>query len=134
MNIVSTGTCPQYEEIKEIKDPKELFMEIHGVGSVKANQLAKIGFKTIDDIRNCETIENYLNETQLKGLRYYEDIQKRIPYLEILKHEKLLLRLGLYFLDLSLELIYLLTMQVLANKLHKSTCLDHPLSKQVCDS
>ncbi len=104
MNIVSTGTCPQYEEIKEIKDPKELFMEIHGVGSVKANQLAKIGFKTIDDIRNCETIENYLNETQLKGLRYYEDIQKRIPYLEILKHEKLLKTL-LSEIDSTAELV-----------------------------
>ena len=90
MNIVSTGTCPQYEQIKDTKDPKELFMEIHGVGSVKANQLAKIGFKTIDDLRNCKTIEDYLNETQLKGLKYYENIQKRIPYLEIFKHEKLL--------------------------------------------
>ena len=104
MNIVSTGTCPQYEQIKDTKDPKELFMEIHGIGSVKAKQLVGIGFKTIDDIRNCQTIENYLNETQLKGLQYYEDIQKRIPYLEILKHEKLL-KSVLKDIDTSAELV-----------------------------
>ena len=89
MNIVSTGTCPQYEAIKEFKDPKELFMKIHGVGAVKANQLSNI-FKTIEDLKNCKTIDEYLNETQLKGLKYYEDIQKRIPYLEIFDHEKIL--------------------------------------------
>jgi len=88
MNIVSTGTCPQYEAIKEFKDPKELFMEIHGIGSVKAKELMNMGFKTIDDIKNCKTIDNYLNETQLKGLKYYEHIIKKIPYLEIFKHEK----------------------------------------------
>jgi DNA polymerase/3'-5' exonuclease PolX len=103
MNIVSTGTCPQYEDIKEIKDPKELFMEIHGVGSVKAKQLVGIGFKTIEDIRNCDSIENYLNETQLKGLKYYEDIKKKIPYLEIYKHEKVL-KLILKDIDSTAEL------------------------------
>ena len=103
MNIVSTGTCPQYEAIKEFKDPKELFMKIHGVGAVKANQLSNI-FKTIEDLNNCKTIDEYLNETQLKGLKYYEDIQKRIPYLEIFDHEKLLQKI-LNDIDSTAELI-----------------------------
>jgi len=90
MNIVSTGTCPQYEAIKDTKDSRELFMEIHGVGSVKAKELEKKGFKTIEDLNNCDSIDEYLNETQLKGLKYYKDIQKRIPYMEIIEHEKIL--------------------------------------------
>ena len=65
MNIVSTGTCPQYEDIKDFEDPKEIFMGIHGVGNVKAKQLASMGFKTIEDIKNCKTIDNYLNDTGL---------------------------------------------------------------------
>lgn len=90
MNIVSTGTCPQYEDIKDFEDPKEIFMGIHEVGPVKAKQLASMGFKTIEDIKNCKTIDNYLNDMQLKGLKYYDDIQKKIPYNEMVKHEKFL--------------------------------------------
>lgn len=90
MNIVSTGTCPEYDKIKNVKDSKEIFMEVHGIGSVKANELVKCGFKTIKDLENCEIIENYLNDTQLKGLKFHDDIQKRIPYLEIIGHEKIL--------------------------------------------
>ena len=103
MQIVSTGTCKQYEDIKDIKDIKELFMEIHGVGSVKAKQLSGI-FKSMEELKNCATLDNYLNETQLKGLKYHEDIKKRIPYLEIYKHEKVLKQI-LKEIDSTAELI-----------------------------
>ena len=103
MEIVSTGTCKQYENIKDIKDTKEVFMEIHGVGSVKAKQLSSV-FKSMEELKNCKTLDNYLNETQLKGLKYHEDIQKRIPYLEIYKHEKVLKKI-LNDIDSTAELI-----------------------------
>ena len=103
MEIVSTGTCKQYENIKDIKDTKEVFMEIHGVGSVKAKQLSGV-FKSMEELKNCKTLDNYLNETQLKGLKYNEDIQKRIPYLEIYKHEKVLKQI-LNDIDSTAELI-----------------------------
>ena len=31
-----------------------------------------------------------MNDTQLKGLQYFDDIQERIPYHEIVQHEKFL--------------------------------------------
>ena len=89
-SIVQTGTCPQYEKIKDFKDPKETFMQIHAVGSVKANQLLKAGFQTIQDLKDSENIEEYLNEPQMKGLKWYEDSLQRIPREEIVDHEKYL--------------------------------------------
>ena len=89
-SIISTGTCPMYEKIKNIKNPKEEFMKIHLVGPVKANKLVKEGFTSIDDLRKCQNIKDYLNNTQIKALPYVEDLQKRIPYENIQDHEQFL--------------------------------------------
>jgi len=62
---------------------KEIFQGIHGVGPGCANKLIKTGFKSIEDLKKCETIGDHLNDVQLKGLKYYEDVQKRIPFEEI---------------------------------------------------
>ena len=85
--IVDTGTLQEYEKVKDKKSPLEDFLKIHGVGKQHAKKLFSVGFKTIDDLRNCESIKEYLNDTQMKGLKYYEDMQVRIPYEEIQKHE-----------------------------------------------
>ena len=45
------------------------------------------GFKGVDDLRKSKNIKDYLNDTQLKGLQYYDDMQVRIPYKEIEKYE-----------------------------------------------
>jgi len=85
--IINTGKLEEYEKIKNKKSPLEEFLKIHGVGRQHAKKLYGEGFKSIDDLRKCETIKDYLNETQLKGLQYFDDIQQRIPYSEIQKHE-----------------------------------------------
>jgi DNA polymerase beta len=85
--IVDTGTLQEYEKVKDKKSPLEDFLKIHGVGKQHAKKLFSAGFKTIDDLRKCESIKDYLNDTQMKGLKYYEDMQVRIPYEEIQKHE-----------------------------------------------
>mgnify|MGYP001315319166 CR=1 FL=1 len=89
-DIKGTGTCSMYEKIKDIKDPREDFMKIHGVGSKKAKDLVDQGFHSISDLRDCETIQDVLNEKQRIGLKYYEDLQQRIPFQEIQKHEKVI--------------------------------------------
>ena len=88
--IMDTNTCHAYDNIKDIVDPRTLFMGIHGIGPVKAAKLVKDGFKTIEDLRNCSDLDKYLNDVQIKSLPYFEDLQKRIPREEIMNHEKYL--------------------------------------------
>lgn len=88
--IMEKNTCSAYEKIKDIKDPRTVFMGIHGVGPVKAKKLVEAGFKTIEDLRECENIEEHFNDVQIKSLPYYEDLQLRIPREEIQNHEKYL--------------------------------------------
>ena len=85
--IVDTGTLQEYEKLKDKKSPLEEFLKIHGVGKQHAKKLVSEGFKSIDDLRKCKNISDHLNDTQLKGLQYYDDMQVRIPYKEIQKHE-----------------------------------------------
>ena len=88
--IMEKDTCDAYDKIKDIVDPRTLFMGIHGIGPVKATKLVKDGFKTIEDLRNCDNLKEYLNDVQIKSLPYYEDLQERIPREEIVNHEKYL--------------------------------------------
>ena len=62
-------------------------MNIHAVGPKKANELVKQGITTIDQLREKKEL---LNEKQLIGLKYYEELLERIPREEIVRHEGLL--------------------------------------------
>ena len=87
-SIFETGTCDAYEKIKSSqKSPKEDFLKIHGVGIQCANKLVKSGFTSIDDLRQCSSICDHLNDVQKMGLQYYDEMQQRIPYEEIQNHE-----------------------------------------------
>ena len=88
--IMEKNTCSAYEKIKDIKDPRTVFMGIHGVGPVKAKKLVQEGFKTIEDLRECDNLKEHFNDVQIKSLPYYEDLQMRIPREEIQNHEKYL--------------------------------------------
>ena len=88
--ILETGSCPAYDKIqatRETSDAKALFIGIHGVGPVHASKLVKAGFRTLHDLRSCDTLSEHMNEVQLLGLTYYDDMQERIPYNEIRCHE-----------------------------------------------
>ena len=101
--IVQTGTLEQYEKIKDFKDPREIFMDIHGIGSVKAGELVKAGFKSIQELRDNGDIKEYLNDVQMKGLKWYDDCLERIPRDEIVNHETYLKKV-LYNIDSEAEL------------------------------
>ena len=103
IEIISTGTCNLYEKVHSITDPRKDFIKIHGIGNVKANELISDGFTSINELQNCKNIQDYLNDTQLLGLKYYEDFLLRIPRLEISKHEVFLKRI-LAKIDLNAEL------------------------------
>jgi DNA polymerase/3'-5' exonuclease PolX len=101
--IIDTGTLQEYEKVKDIVSPMKEFLKIHGVGKQHGKKLVAAGFKTIDDLRSCESIKDHLNDTQLKGLKYFDDIQQRIPYQEIQNHEAFLKDL-LRMIDIDAEL------------------------------
>jgi len=103
MSIVQMGTLEQYEKIKDFKDPKEVFMDIHGIGTVKAKELVTRGFTNVEELDKCENIKDYLNDVQMKGLKWYNDMQHRIPYDEITLHMTYLKKV-LYDIDPSAQL------------------------------
>jgi NAD-dependent DNA ligase/DNA polymerase/3'-5' exonuclease PolX len=78
--FMKTGTLKYIENFKN--DPINLFTNVYGIGPKKAAQLVNDDkVTTIAELREYQ--EHLLNDVQKKGLKYYEDILKRIPRLEI---------------------------------------------------
>jgi len=104
MSIVNTGTCPAYEKIKNVKDMTKEFLDISGVGPKKAKELVSKGFNSIDELRQSPELNDLLNDNQLIGLKYYEDILERIPQGEIDRHNTYL-KSVLHKIDPNAEMI-----------------------------
>jgi DNA ligase (NAD+) len=82
---VDTGTLVVLEKAKT--NPMFIFIDIYGIGPKKASELVKKhNVKTIAELRKRQ--DELLNDVQKKGLKYYEDILKRIPRKEIDLYEK----------------------------------------------
>jgi len=79
---VETGTLKVLE--REKNNPVNIFTQIYGVGPKKAKELVEKGVTTIQQLK--ENQMELLNDKQIIGLKYYEDIQKRIPRSEIDKY------------------------------------------------
>ena len=85
---VTTGKIEALE--KERNNPLHIFTQIYGVGPKKAKDLIEKGIHTLEELK--EKKDELLNETQLIGLQYYEDILKRIPRDEIELYEKVFMK------------------------------------------
>jgi NAD-dependent DNA ligase len=84
---ITTGTLRVIE--REKNDPRNIFSDIYGVGPKKAAEIVdKYSITTLDDLRKQQ--DNVLNEKQKVGLKYYEDILKRIPRSEVIEFDKIL--------------------------------------------
>ena len=82
---VDTGTLAVLEKAKT--NPMFIFTDVYGIGPKKASELVKKhNVKTIAELRKRQ--DELLNDVQKKGLKYYEDILKRIPRKEIDLYEK----------------------------------------------
>ena len=94
--IIDTGKLKAAEEVKKDSgiNAIDIIIKIHGIGPVKANDLIQNhGIRSIADLRAAvENTPKLLNEKQLIGLKYFEDIQERIPRNEMLLHEKDILK------------------------------------------
>ena len=78
--FVETGTLRVLERAKG--NPAYLFAKIYGIGPKKAKELVeKNGITTLAQLEARK--DEVLNRVQKLGLKYFEDIEKRIPRAEI---------------------------------------------------
>jgi DNA polymerase/3'-5' exonuclease PolX len=63
---------------------KQELLNIYGIGPVNANKIVDSGVKSLDDLRKNHL--NILNAKQKIGIKYYDDLKKRIPLNEYKKH------------------------------------------------
>ena len=76
---VKTNTVKALE--KERADPVHIFTNIYGVGPKKAKSLIDMKITTLEELKKRK--DEVLNDTQKIGLKYYDEINKRIPREEI---------------------------------------------------
>ena len=79
---MTTGTLKVLE--REKNNPVNILADIYGIGPKKAKELVEKGIVSIAQLRDNQQM---LNDIQKVGLRYYEDILKRIPRSEIEEYE-----------------------------------------------
>ena len=82
--FVQTGTLKILE--REKNNPVNILAEVYGIGPKKAKELVENSITTISQLRENQQL---LNDVQKVGLKYYEDILKRIPRSEIQEFEKI---------------------------------------------
>lgn len=86
--ILKTGKCDKTNEMTNDPKIKILleFMTIWGVGSKKAQELYNKGYKSLDDIKNKGLKD--LTDQQIIGIKYYNEINNKIPRNEVKEIEK----------------------------------------------
>lgn len=82
--FVNTGTLEILE--KEKNNPMNVLGEIYGVGPKKSEELIKNGITNIEQLLKSQHL---LNDVQKIGLKYYDDILKRIPREEIEQYKNI---------------------------------------------
>lgn len=84
---IDTGTLKELEGTEGKHEALTLFQGIYGVGPITANKMYRAGYRTLEDIPL-----NTLSRQQQLGVKYYYDINSRIPRKEIREFEKQLLK------------------------------------------
>jgi DNA polymerase/3'-5' exonuclease PolX len=67
-------------------NPLNVLINVYGIGPKKANELIIKGIVSIDNLRENT---NLLNNKQLIGLKYYDDLLQRITREEIIEYENI---------------------------------------------
>ena len=81
---LETGKIKLLEEYENRAE--NIFINVYGIGPKKSADIVKKGILTIADLREHQG--ELLNDVQRTGLKYYEDILKRIPRAEIDLYDK----------------------------------------------
>ena len=84
LEYLETGKMNKIEKAKS--NPKYQFVDIYGVGPKKAEELVtEHHIKSMAELKRKQN--DVLNDVQKIGLKYYDDILKRIPRKEITRYE-----------------------------------------------
>lgn len=82
--IIDTGSLKQVSDLGEEIVNKTVvignFCKIWGVGPAKAEELWKAGARSVDDVHSHMDL---LTTNQKIGLKYFDDLQKRIPRVKV---------------------------------------------------
>ena len=87
--FIKTGEIQQVKAITDDSKIMDGLSNIYGIGPSKANELVnKNKISSIEDLKiKLENDETLLNDKQKIGLKYYEDLLKKIPRKEMEKHD-----------------------------------------------
>ncbi|XP_028801866.1 DNA polymerase lambda [Neltuma alba] len=90
--IITTGKLSKLEHFETDEKVRtiSLFGEVWGIGPATALKLYEKGHRTLDDLRNDDSLTN----AQKLGLKYFDDIRQRIPRNEVQEMENLLQKVG----------------------------------------
>ena len=92
LKVIEDGQLDIPEADRARATALEAFQGIYGVGPKKAEQLIDSGYTTVDEIRAALAKNpKLLNKNQQIGLRYYDDLQLRIPRAEMDVHAEILM-------------------------------------------
>ncbi|RDX97331.1 DNA polymerase lambda [Mucuna pruriens] len=90
--IITTGKLSKLEhfEMDEKVRTISLFGEVWGIGPSTALKLYEKGHRTLDDLRNDDSLTN----AQKLGLKYFDDIMQRIPRHEVQEMDHVVQKVG----------------------------------------
>ena len=92
----------EYQNEKIKKEKKEIFLQIPWIGDATAEKIIELNINTIDELKKRQDEEipgkgkkklKLLNDSQKKGLSYYQEIAERIPRKEIDDYKELLTKI-----------------------------------------
>lgn len=91
VEILKTGKLGQIQEAQQEYEIEKELSNVVGIGPVKAKELYTKGIHTVDELKKQHVKGNVkLTDTQILGLKYYEDLKERIPRSEITKFKNIL--------------------------------------------
>lgn len=90
--IITTGKLSKLEHFETDEKVRtiSLFGEVWGVGPSTALKLYEKGHRSLDDLKNDDSLTN----AQKLGLKYFDDIRQRIPRHEVQEMEHILQKVG----------------------------------------
>ncbi|CAK7994987.1 DNA polymerase family X repair subunit beta [uncultured virus] len=85
---LTTGQIERLNELikrhgEEFNTTIDLFLQVHGIGPVKAIELYKEGYRSLSDLRNAIGTSKAITAAIKIGLKWFDDLQLRIPRTEM---------------------------------------------------